>query len=288
MRPGLLALLAVALCVVPAADAGAVAVGYNEDAVRALAVPRAVKRSNVQVMRVGFLWQALEPQRGVYDWELLDHAVALMREARIRPMITAFGSPRWAAGGTPGINCACDRAADPDWQALWAALATRYPDAILNVWNEPNLPTFGSVSVERMAELANEAAAAIWAVDPDRLVVGPPTAPWGDWTKYSPRSTRCWIRGSPSRRTSIPAGRMIDNLRAQLAAAHRIAGRRPIWITETNVSRCEVSARAQVALRPGDLPAGAALGDRGRDLPAPVVAVSRRRRAGPWTRASRR
>ena len=234
-----------ALCLLRVADAGAVAVGYNEDAARLVAVPQVVKRSNTQVLRVGFLWQALEPQRDVYDWELLDRTVALMREARIRPMITVFGSADWASGGTPGINCACDRAADPDWQDLWRSLALRYPDAVLNVWNEPNIPAFGNVSTERMAELVNLAAAAIWQVDPGRLVVGPPTAPWGDWPGYSEALYSRLDRRIAFSANLYPRGRIIDNVRLQLAAVRRIAGRRPVWITETNVSRHEVSARVQ-------------------------------------------
>ena len=176
-------------------------------------MPQAVKRSNTQVLRVGFLWQALEPQRDVYDWELLDRTVALMREARIRPMITVFGSADWASGGTPGINCACDRAADPDWQDLWRSLALRYPDAVLNVWNEPNIPAFGNVSTERMAELVNLAAAAIWEVDPGRLVVGPPTAPWGDWPAYSEALYSRLDRRIAFSANLYPRGRIIDNLR---------------------------------------------------------------------------
>ena len=96
-----------------------------------------------------------------------------------------------------------------------------------------------------MAELVNEAAAAIWEVDPERPVVGPPTAPWGDWTEYS---AALYPRLDPRigfAANLYPRGRIIDNLRQQLAAAARIAGRRAIWITETNVSRHEVTARVQ-------------------------------------------
>ncbi len=161
-------------------------------------------------------------------------------------MITAFGSARWADGGTAGINCPCDRAADPEWEQLWRALAERYPDAILNVWNEPNIPTFGNVEVERMAELVNEAASAIWSVDPGRPVVGPPTAPWGDWTGYSASLYGLLDPRIAFAANLYPRGHVMDNLRSQLGAARRIAGRRPIWITETNVSRSEVPTRVQV------------------------------------------
>ena len=47
----------------------------------------------------------------------------------------------------PGIQCSCDRAADPAWQEMWRQVAARYPHAILNVWNEPNIYLYGSVSV---------------------------------------------------------------------------------------------------------------------------------------------
>jgi hypothetical protein len=51
-----------------------------------------------------------------FDWEVLDRVVALLRGAHIRPMISIYGSPRWAGADTPGIHCPCDRAADPEWR----------------------------------------------------------------------------------------------------------------------------------------------------------------------------
>jgi hypothetical protein len=76
-------------------------------------------------------------------------------------------------------------------------------------------------------------------------VVGPPTAPWGDWTRYS---ASLYPRVHPRvvlAANLYPRGRILENLRSQLAAADRIAGRRPVWITETNVSREQVGARRQ-------------------------------------------
>lgn len=244
---------AVALAVVVAGPlivaphANALPVGYNEDPARLVAVPSVVDRSNTQIARVAFLWPAIEPAEDELNWDEVDRVVGLLHQLHVRPLITVVGSPPWAGAGTPGIQCACDRAMDLQWQQLWQQVALRYPDAILNIWNEPNIDDYGNVSVDRMAELVNEAAAAIWQVAPGRTVVGPPMAPVGNWIPYAGALYRKLDPRVQLAANLYPRGHLVDNLRAELGAVRRIARKRPVWITETNVSRIDVSLGRQKA-----------------------------------------
>lgn len=253
MRAGLLALAAM-LSLSVAQSASALRVGYNDDPARFLAVPRAVEHSNTQIARVNFAWPQIEPANGEFDWSAVDRLMELFRSAQITPIINIFGSPAWAAPDRPGIQCPCDRLADPYWMRMWQRLAQRYPDAILNVWNEPNLINFGSVDVDRMAQLVNEAAQAVWQVAPGRTVLGPPIAPVGDWVSYAralypqldPRialSANLYPYARVGAHKSFR--QLIESLRGDLASVQRIARGRQIWITETNVSRYDVSPRRQ-------------------------------------------
>ena len=249
----LAAVAALGLSAAPAASA--LRVGYNDDPKRFLAVPRAVEHSNTEIARVAFPWPAIEPRSGEFDWADMDRTVALFRDAGIRPIISILGSPAWAgAPGQPGIQCPCERAADPYWERMWQQVALRYPQAVLNVWNEPNLSIFGNVGVERMAELINEAAAAIRRVAPDRTVLGPPIAPVGDWIAYVralyprlDRQVEIAANLYPYARVRRDPGReqRVGQLRRDLSMLHRIGPRREIWITETNVSRYHVTVREQ-------------------------------------------
>jgi Glycosyl hydrolases family 39 len=225
---------------------GPVPVGYNEGPDRLLAVPKAVKHSNTQLARIPISWPHLEPHDDEFAWTELDRVVALLRQYQIRPLISIYGPPAWAGPYVAGVSCPNDRAADPEWQELWQQVALRYRGALLNIWNEPNHPGFGTVSVERMAELTNEAAAAIWAVDPGRKVLGPAASsgPRG-WIAYM-RALYRRLRPRIDLSANIyPYGRIYRNFRREANAMRRIAGRRELWITETNVSRAEVGARAQ-------------------------------------------
>lgn len=236
------AILALAICAAPAA---ALPVGYNEDPARLLAAPQAVEHSNTQLARVAVQWQQLEPVQGEFHFHELDRLTRMLKGDGIRPIIFILGSPHWAGPDNPGIQCSCDRAADPAWQAMWRRVARRYPEAILNVWNEPNLYLYGSVSVARMAELTNLAAEAIWNVSPKRTVLGPPIAPSTGWEAYAGALYPLLDRRIDMAANIYPRGYLFENLRHDLTTVKRIADGRRVWITETNVSRLDVSGVRQ-------------------------------------------
>ena len=84
----------------------------------------------VDWVRVNATWNAVERQRGRFDWAALDrlHRLVGARDLELAIDI-AFFKPRWAAWG--------------DYPAFAEAVARRYPDSVaFTVWNEPNLVTF--------------------------------------------------------------------------------------------------------------------------------------------------
>ncbi len=198
----------------------------------------------MQLARVAVQWRDLEPVQGRFRVGELDRLTRMLRRDGIRPIIFVLGSPHWAGPENPGIQCSCDQAADPAWQAMWRHVARRYPDAILDVWNEPNIYLYGSVSVSRVAELTNLTAEAIWSVAPKRTVlsVDRPEQGMGGVRGRALSATRPAHRdgGQP-----LPWGQLLDNLRHDLVTVKRTADCRPVWITETNLSRFEVGGVRQ-------------------------------------------
>jgi hypothetical protein len=226
----------VAAALLVAAPATALPVGYNDDGPRLAVAGAALSQSNTQIARFGVDWETIEPHDDQWDFASTDAAVDVLRSEGIRPVLAVVGSPSWAGVGTPGIQCPCDRGADPEWQQMWQVVALRYPDVVLEVWNEPNHFAFGSVSTSRMAELVNEAAAAIWGVDPGRRVLGPPVSPIGRWKEYLASLYKGINKRVDLAANFYPYGHLRENFRADLGTVRRIARKRDVWITEANVS----------------------------------------------------
>jgi hypothetical protein len=144
------------------------------------------------VMRMTIDWRVTEPRPGVYDWSRPDLLLPALHDAGIAPLVTLYGSPRWANGDrlenwapTNGTTFA----------AFARAIARRYPYVHLwAIWNEPNQvrwlrPTSPATYVQK---LLNPAYAAIHAVSPQSQVAGGVTAPRGSTGGVSPVD---WIAG---------------------------------------------------------------------------------------------
>jgi|SRR5581483_11194120 len=151
-----------------------------------------LQATGVDVVRVTVDWRATEPRRGTYDWPTTDELLQGLRAHRIAPLVTLYGSPRWANGGR-SENWA--PTSGSSFAAFAAAIAKRYPFVHLwTVWNEPNQrrwlrPTSPSTYVRR---LLNPAYAAIHRVSPQSKVAGGVTAPRGSTGGVSPMA---WAAG---------------------------------------------------------------------------------------------
>ena len=93
-------------------------------------------RIGVDLVRFTINWHEVEKVRGKRTWGSADSVLEGLRDHGIAPVVTLYGSPRWAKGGRA-----------PSWApksgstfgAFASAAAKRYPWVKLwLVWNEPN------------------------------------------------------------------------------------------------------------------------------------------------------
>jgi hypothetical protein len=138
-------------------------------------------------------WAQLEPEKGNWDWRMLDKTVGLAESHGVEVLYTMGRSPQWASarprerGENP--NAPPGGMAEPknleDWKNYVRTVATRYKGRIkaYEIWNEPNLENFYSGTPLAMVNLAREAYAVLKEVDPSITVispsaVGPTGLPW--------------------------------------------------------------------------------------------------------------
>jgi len=112
-------------------------------------------------------WAQLEPEKGNWDWRMLDRTVALAESHGVEVLYTMGRTPRWASarpaqmGRNP--NAEPGGMAEPknleDWRNYVRTVATRYKGRIkaYEIWNEPNLENFYSGTPEAMVDLAPRA-----------------------------------------------------------------------------------------------------------------------------------
>jgi hypothetical protein len=138
-------------------------------------------------------WAQLEPEKGEWDWRMLDRTVALADSHQVEVLYTMGRSPKWASSRPQEVgenpNAPPGGMAEPknleDWRNYVRTVATRYKGRIkaYEIWNEPNLPNFYSGTPEAMLNLAREAYSVLKQVDPGITVVspsavGPTGLPW--------------------------------------------------------------------------------------------------------------
>jgi hypothetical protein len=142
--------------------------------------------SGARVARVDVFWtdvaparptRAEDPSDPAYRWERLDHIVAGLRARRIAPLLAAYDTPAWAAGGrsappsSPGYNPWMP--APSVYGRFMGALARRYSGAytapggrrplprvrLFEIWNEPNLQLYFRPQYvrQRVASIGNYA-----------------------------------------------------------------------------------------------------------------------------------
>lgn len=243
----LAALIAVALALAPAASAKT-RFGFNDDGQNIAPAGNLIERSNADVMRVPIYWPLLEPAPEQWNFEHVDAVYERLLRAGVRPLFAIYSTPRHAVDRLP-TKPGVDRGPTDThaWKRLWRTVAERYPRALLQVWNEPNIAHYGPVPVKRMAKLTNQAAAAVRSVSPGRRVIGPPTAPNDSWRPYM---KRLYKRTRPSVRVAVHIyprvpPRWRRDFRRDLRFALRVAGKRKLWITETGLSRSQYGRKLQ-------------------------------------------
>jgi hypothetical protein len=151
---------------------------------------------NGNASRTAIHWQGIEPTRDSYRTASLDRyrqVYDAMRLRGITPIFVVQFAPVWARD--PGAPQACgtsDTCHYPpsvemlgEWREFIAELARRFPEAVLEIWNEPNYPGQwqSGVDPERYAQLLEAAYETAKSINPGTMVIsgGLATAPKSGW-----------------------------------------------------------------------------------------------------------
>lgn len=208
-------------------------------------------------------WGDLEPQSGVWKFDMLDRYVDLAAKKKVGILLTLGQTPRWASArpndespyGNPGWPA--EPANLQDWRNYVRTVATRYKGKIraYEIWNEPDLKGFYSGSVEKMVELAKEAYTIIKQVDPTISVLSPaatnatPDLRWQQdffrlgGGKYADAIAQHFYPESP-----IPEdlGKFIAQMKGIMAASG--LADKPLWNTECGWLKPAVIASDRLAM----------------------------------------
>lgn len=212
----------------------------------------------------GVDWAKLEPARGQWRFEKLDHLMSLAGSNGVEPMLTLGVTPTWAAArphepfvyGTGGASEPRDLA---DWESYVRSVATRYKGRLrhLEIWNEPKYgdiePTQGaffSGTAKNLVDMACAAQRAAREIDPDIRIIGPGFTGAGDRLERFLKAGggRCIDVVGFHFYTATP-----EKMRARIHAVQRImqrqgVGHLPLWNTEQGYE--VVGPRARI---PGNL-----------------------------------
>jgi len=156
---------------------------------------------------IGTYWAALEPSNGTFNWTPMDNFIAAAKAAGVNTiMYTFFETPTWASSNATQtcsatqnvgiLGCAAPPKNINDWAAFVRALVTRYKGEIqyYELWNEPNVSTEFSGTVQQMVAMAQSAYPIIKSIDPSATVLAPGVAVGGieAYTPGCPES-QCWL-----------------------------------------------------------------------------------------------
>lgn len=125
-------------------------------------------------------WPDIEPVKGQWHFGKLDAYVSMAEQHGTGILLPLGMCPVWASSHPPDVTAGPTDEAD--WGAFVRAAVTRYKGRIqaYEIWNEPNLKSFWTGSMDQMVALTKEAAQIIHSVDPKVIVVSPAvTATYG-------------------------------------------------------------------------------------------------------------
>ena len=93
--------------------------------------------------RTDAYWSAIEQAQGIHDWGNLDRITRMCDDRGMRVILCAHTTPTWARpDGAPDVWGPTTTTAVDGYANFCAAITTRYPDAVIELWNEPNLDQF--------------------------------------------------------------------------------------------------------------------------------------------------
>jgi len=130
-------------------------------------------------------WEDIEPEKGQYDWAILDFALPIASEMGLNVLVSLTAAPDWARPAGVNLESEGPPADLQDFARFLTDMLNRYPNMIhaIEVWNEPNLDrewmgTNGVVAAEYvdMLRIANQT---IKNIDPGIIVISAALSPTG-------------------------------------------------------------------------------------------------------------
>lgn len=136
--------------------------------------------SGVRLWESETRWSQVEPEKGKFDWQVLERSVRGAERERL-PIVFVFGgTPGWAAPGGPKTPYLDDsRAAPPDdladWDHFVEEVATRYRSRIgaYELWDSVGATSHYDGSMATLAEMVRRAARIIRRADPSAKLACP-------------------------------------------------------------------------------------------------------------------
>lgn len=144
---------------------------------------QAMRRSGARAVRLLADWSTIEPDRGAFQWQELDAAVAAASRAGLSVTLTVAFTPKWASLATgverndPAIWSRQPPKRVEDFQRFVETAARRYRGRVRDwqIWTVLSLPVWRGTAKEYFALVA-AAKTATRAVDPQsRVVLATPT-----------------------------------------------------------------------------------------------------------------
>lgn len=130
-------------------------------------------------------WENVEPEKGVYDWGILDLTMPSAQRKGLNVMLSIVTAPEWSR--EPGISVA--RHGPPadyqDYVNFVLAILDRYPGQVqaIEIWNEQNIDrewtSLQGLSAANYVELLRLTSEAVKAVDPGIIIISGALSPTG-------------------------------------------------------------------------------------------------------------
>jgi Glycosyl hydrolases family 39 len=184
-------------------------------------------------------WSQLEPQRGVWDFSLLDRYVELAERRQQDVLLTLGQSPAWATKNANelsyyGLGSVYGPSSIDDWRNMVKVIATRYRGRIdgYEIWNEPNDSNFGKLTVQELFDLTKVASEEIRSIDPAAKVVSIAPYSVGYLDAYLATGAADYVDIIAYHYYSASPENMLAELSNVRFTLEDYSVNKPIWLTE--------------------------------------------------------
>lgn len=219
--------------------------GFNDTPQTLAAQAATAQRAGATIARVPVSWELTEPEAGDFDWTTLDRTVAALASNRIRVLFVISAAPRWASGDCEDIwinTCGVAPGYDPYYVRFATTLLERYPQAKVQVWNEPDIPLFGAMTARRAGELTQE----LYRAAPGRTIAPALSPSQRHMHTYLVRMYRRIPSAMPMAVHLYPrATRRTRDLRDEWRRSQAVAGDREVWVTEVGFAESQYGPLGQ-------------------------------------------